>query len=52
MSSILKSCAAIPADDDARPLPTRAALVERLARVVPRAEIALALPQLERIAAL
>ncbi len=52
MSSILKSCAAIPADDDARPLPARAALVERLARVVPRAEIALALPQLERIAAL
>ena len=52
MSSILKPRAATPAGDDVRRVPAHAALVERLARVIPRPEIALALPQLERIAAL
>ena len=50
MSSIPKSSPAPGSDDGA--FAARAALVERLARVVPRPEIEIALPQLERIAAL
>jgi len=52
MSSILKSFTATPAESGIRPLAARAALIERLAPVVPRPEIEIALPQLERIAAL
>ena len=52
MSSLPKSCAAIPADAAARAFASRAAMVERLAAVVPRPEIEISLPQLERIAEL
>ncbi len=52
MSSILKSFAVTPSEGEARRFATRAALLERLAPVLPRPEIEIALPQLERIAAL